>query len=356
MSDASKESVLVRFAFTVASDAATKDEIITWCKKWCKKWCFQEEQGAGGFNHFQGSVVMKEKLRLGTLINKKLFGGKVHWSIVHKGEASDLYSTKEDTRVSGPWSDKDVPRYVPTHMRNVELNRVQQKIVGLLKTARASRDIFIFEDSQGNMGKSFLSCYLAIHEHAIRIPLMAGDAQKMMEYAYSKVAQDPTKVRFIFIDLPRASDPAKWGSIVRMCEQMKEGQFCDLRYTAKEVWAEQPIPVIFANKLPEDWQEYASKDRWQYYSMQLIKDQCDQDEADELRQEDRGGPFLKRAKAMGSKELEEKVEEEDEVVPATPQDTEPRTYTSEEIHELADFSDQLAYLDDFELDDPEEDN
>lgn len=359
MSKQSKESLLFRFAFTLPSDTATSEEVKTWCKTHTKKWCFQEEKGANGFNHYQGSVVMKDKVRLATLINKGYFNKKIHWSVVHKGEASDFYATKEESRVSGPWSDKDVPRYIPSHMRNVILNRVQAKILKIIEEAKPSRDIFVIVDNQGNMGKSFLSCYLAIHENAIRIPLSAGDAQKMMEYAYSKVVQDPSKRRYIFIDLPRAQDPAKWGSIVRMVEQMKEGQFCDLRYTAKEVWAEQPIPVIFANKLPDDWADYASKDRWQYYDMHLIKDQCDQEEADELRQKDRG-PTLKRARAMGPEELKAMEDEDDDdivEVPATPQDTEPRTYTSEEIQELAAASDEFAYLEDFELpdiDDPVE--
>lgn len=70
-SKADKGNALWRYAFTWKKiEDGDHEKLIKWCKKETKKWVFQEEKGASGFPHYQGSIKLKEKLRMSTLVNK----------------------------------------------------------------------------------------------------------------------------------------------------------------------------------------------------------------------------------------------------------------------------------------------
>lgn len=281
---------------------------------------------------------------------------------------------KEDSRVLGPWSDKlEKKVYIPTHMRDVVLNPLQVKMLELIEKDNAGRSINIFEDAGGNKGKSFLATYHSIHQNGIFVPLMYSDPQKIMEFIYAMTHETPHVRRTIWIDLPRAFDTTGWAKIVRMLEQLKSGQVCDLRYTARVSWIEQPRIVVFVNKLPDGWADMASKDRWKHYSVHLLEDQVRQEEADKARQAARGSP-MKRRQAMGPIEMKAAMEEEKEPlfkkpkpiyipetddeesidgteeIPGTPQGVGGhRVYSSQELRDLAALSD--FKMDDFEVDD-----
>ena len=45
---------------------------------------------------------------------------------------SEFYCMKDETRVAGPWSDKDVPAFIPKHFRNIELRDWQKTLKDLL--------------------------------------------------------------------------------------------------------------------------------------------------------------------------------------------------------------------------------
>ena len=101
--------------FTISKDKCDLENLLRDCRRDCKKWVFQEEEGKGGYRHFQGGVSLKVKNRKGPN-----WGYGEHWSITSEENAdNDFYVTKEDTRISGPWSDKDM--YIPKQVRNISL-------------------------------------------------------------------------------------------------------------------------------------------------------------------------------------------------------------------------------------------
>ncbi len=69
---------------------------------------FQLEQGESGTNHFQGFVIWKSPIRCRQCVQR--LGGRAH---VERTMGTDkqaaAYSSKEDTRMAGPWQYGEVP-------------------------------------------------------------------------------------------------------------------------------------------------------------------------------------------------------------------------------------------------------
>lgn len=92
-------------------------------KSMANKWCFQLEKAptTGGL-HFQGRMSLKAKTRAGALW--KTLTSTWNWTIAldalsqtsRANMGNNLYVIKEDTRVKGPWSDKDF-RELPETIR-----------------------------------------------------------------------------------------------------------------------------------------------------------------------------------------------------------------------------------------------
>ncbi len=70
-----------------------------------------------------------------------------------------FYVTKSETRVSGPWSDKDKDDYFPIHYRVEKLYPFQQAIIDKVKEEGESgknRIVNILYDPVGSIGKSLV--------------------------------------------------------------------------------------------------------------------------------------------------------------------------------------------------------
>ena len=78
-----------------------------------KKLSFQKERGVNGYEHFQIRVSFGAKLRLAQAVAKfkSIVGYHAHATITSGAACKgDFYVTKEDTRIEGPWSEKDFER------------------------------------------------------------------------------------------------------------------------------------------------------------------------------------------------------------------------------------------------------
>jgi len=225
------------------------------------KYCFQLERGqACGRLHYQGRIgfIKDHKKTLSGVKNFFHDYPTIHLSREKDEEKGQFYVCKEETRVAGPWSDKDKPMYIPRQLRNMELRGWQRRLASSLQIFDTRRIHFVL-DKQGNIGKSTFCLYMKVHHKAIMIPQLARHPQDLMQWCLKMVGERRQNLIFL-IDMPRAMDPETWPTWITTIEILKNGWAFDMRYTANEAVFDSPAIAIFANSMPD--RATLSADRW----------------------------------------------------------------------------------------------
>lgn len=258
---------------TLPAGDRTPQEVIKVFKQLFKKWTFQKEQGdETGYVHYQGRGSLHKKRRLPEL--KKLFDA-LDFRDIHLSPSSNnsigacFYVIKLDTRIEGPWSDKDDDQevvYIPRQYRGME-NTLQdwQRRVWDSADEFDPRSINVIFDSVGGNGKSTIASLMDLHKRGIDLPPM-NDAEKLIQsVADILIARDERVPKTMFIDIPRAMDKRKLGGLFTAIEQIKKGKVYDTRYQYKEWWFDSPQIWVFTNIQPDFG--LLSRDRWNVYEI-----------------------------------------------------------------------------------------
>lgn len=261
---------------TISCEFATKEKVLWFCRNYAKKWAFQQEKGKGGFLHWQVRVSLKKKVRAVQFC-------KGHWSPSSKNAFDQNtfdYVMKMDTRVAGPWTDKDdaeeevfVDPYF-TAAGGYTLRPWMMNVMDLLALSnadkhRSRRDIHVIVDTEGNAGKSTFARYLEINEGYHAVNPLSDTPEKITRQVYAIVAaarkKDPNqRLRFIF-DLPRALGNDAFTKICTAIEMTKDGKAYEDRYHNKRIFFAPPEIIILCNRIPD--QRVFSKDRWCVYDI-----------------------------------------------------------------------------------------
>lgn len=240
--------------FTASCDKIGLNELKAILTDLCKKWVFQKEEGESGYIHFQGRVSLKVKARMPKTDKT------IHWSPTSKENAdNDFYVTKEDTRIEGPWSDKDKVRYIPRQVREIETLYPWQEHIIADRLIWDTRTINIIHDKDGNKGKSTLKTYIGAHEFGRALPF-SNDFKDIM-----RMVMDTPKTSLYIIDIPRALRKDQLFQFFAGVEEIKNGYAFDDRYHFKEEYFDCPNIWIFMNVIPD--REYLSRDRWRLWEI-----------------------------------------------------------------------------------------
>lgn len=230
-----------------------------------KKLSFQlEESPTTGYLHWQGRVSLYKKKRLGTLIAdaKDIESLKsIHWSPTSSNCKDFNYVLKSDTRVKGPWTEKDVPPVVTKQMKifaGWSLRPWQQSLINTTSQF-CMRSIDLVYDPQGNAGKSLFSEYLESISSSEEIPPF-----RLMDHIFEWVATRPIKKIYI-VDMPRGMKKDKLGDFYSGIEVIKNGVAYDKRYSAKKIRFDRPRIIVFTNELPN--LDLMSLDRWKLWTI-----------------------------------------------------------------------------------------
>lgn len=237
-------------------------DIIKLLKQHCKKFSFQLERGEKtGKKHYQGRFSLKIKKRL-TDIPFKLG----HFSITSKAnQNNDFYVTKEDTRIEGPWTDKDEVTYIPRQVREINnLYPWQQQVIDSIKIWD-TRHINVVVCSSGNIGKSTLVSYMRAHKLGTPLPPV-NDYKDMLRIVYA-LAKDSNNC--FLIDQPRSQKKDKLFGFYSGIETIKDGYAYDDRFTFKQRVFDCPVIWVFTNIFPE--KGMLSEDRWKYWQVRKNK-------------------------------------------------------------------------------------
>lgn len=233
-----------------------------WLKQYSKKWVFQKEKALlTGWFHYQGRLSLKEKCRLDTLKNK------CPWMQIHLSPTSNenrdnmFYVTKDDTRVDGPWSDKDIIRYIPRHIRKITTLLPWQSSLMEYMNKEDDRTIHCIVDDKygprgngGNKGKSTFTTLLGCQGKAHKIPF-CNDYKDIM-----RMVMDRPKIGCYILDMPRGVNKEKLRQLFGAIETVKDGWAYDDRYEFREEYFDIPCIFVFTNKIPD--LSLLTEDRW----------------------------------------------------------------------------------------------
>ena len=261
-------SQITGFDITIPkSEFDSHNELGLALKEWAKSYCFQLEKGEKtGYEHWQCRVRLIKKKRLTEVIEQIAPSIKGHWSAtcktVHKSNSFN-YVMKGDTRVEGPWSDKDfavekkLTRQLKTFLQ-YELRPWQKTIMDAIMIPDDRKIMFVY-DTVGNSGKSIFAEFLEYKGCAMELPPLRA-FEDLMQFA----AGMPDQSCYL-IDMPRALKKDKLSEFYSGVECLKNGILWDKRYSAQKRRQDRPNIVVFANELPAF--EYMSQDRWGVYYM-----------------------------------------------------------------------------------------
>lgn len=266
--------------FRVSSDGLLPEKVIETLKKVAKQYCFQGEQGDSGYKHYQGRISLIKKRRGSEKhILLKLFsdGWEPNYlapttnSAVFKGEL--FYVMKEDTRISGPWTDKDVEseEFIPEQWARIDINNMhpfQMTIWNNINSSTAfnSREINLVYCPDGNKGKSTIAHIARLRRGCIVIPAIINDAKELIQCVCDicmdgELRSPPA----VFIDMPRAINKQKLFGLYSAIEVIKDGYLYDVRHHFRHWDINSPQVWVFTNSLPD--YNLLSKDRWNVWTI-----------------------------------------------------------------------------------------
>ncbi|KAK3279739.1 hypothetical protein CYMTET_12395 [Cymbomonas tetramitiformis] len=204
---------------------------------------------------------------------KKLVAAKTligNWSItsttVHDG-ANFNYVMKADTRIDGPWSDKDFvePPALTRQLQNLmgkDFYPWQNQLLEMVDSYD-ERTIKLVYDVHGNAGKSIFCDYLEYNQKAFEIPPLRS-LQGIMG-----VCMSVPKSKCYICDMPKAMKKDKLAELYSGLECLKNGKMYDIRYSYKCRRIDRPQIIVFTNMLP-NW-DLMVRDRWEVWEMQPDK-------------------------------------------------------------------------------------
>lgn len=265
---------LCRYQFTLKKDWGTPEQVVELLVNHIKvnKYCFQLELGSSDYEHYQGRLSFKSSnpKRINECKNMtKEICPAFHWSIEsNAGEkAGAFYVMKDDTRLAGPWMDKNDEHYIPLFERNLVLRPTQQWIKDKLDKQNMRQMLFIVDDD-GHFGKTQLVNNLCNYHNGVWCPPAMATSEAILQFAYAMVKQEGCN---FLVDIPRASDKG-WEKLLSACETIKGGWAYDPRYTYKFRRFEYPHILILSNAKPPE--HLLTHDRFQVYHTDEILKEC----------------------------------------------------------------------------------
>jgi len=234
----------------------------------CKKYVFQHEKSEGGYEHYQCRVSLFKKIRLNQAI--ELFTPH-HVSVTstESVKGGPFYCMKDQTRVEGPWTEKDYAEPQPMTRQLVDSGIYESRLPWQSKLLELTagfdmRHIHVVHDTNGNQGKSIFVEYACREGLARKIPPMDSIEDIMGCVLATKAS------RCYVIDLPRAMRKGQLFKMYAGIECLKDGYAYDKRYHFKEMWFDRPQIIVFTNKLPK--RKWLSADRWKFWKVDEERD------------------------------------------------------------------------------------
>lgn len=230
----------------------THDTFLNLIKSTGAHWCvFQLEKGKQGTEHYQGHFYYLNPREWNSI---KQICNQMHFEKSKDLGASFKYTSKDDTRIAGPWWFGPVVVNIEKPLKIIsQLRPFQEKIVNIIKEEPDDRTIYWFWDKKGNIGKTSLAKYICINFNAIFLSGKANDCKSAI-VSYSKTKKAPDTCIFHF-----TRNQEEYISYQAL-EEVKDGIFFNGKYESSMFVMNSPHVIVFANFPPK--MHELSVDRW----------------------------------------------------------------------------------------------
>lgn len=257
--------------FTYFSDEDKVDLIRNTIKNDCVHWAFQHEKGEeSGRYHYQGRIQLRKKKRVNQIIELFASIHGAHWSpTANVNKQNFNYAMKTDTRVAGPWTDKDKveePKFLTREAKVLMEKGLYPWQESIKKscddqkgdTTYDGRSINVLVDEGGNSGKGSLAAYARYTGFAQTLPTVS-DMKQLVGFA-----MDLPHHAYIF-DWPKAMVKKEMKQFFAAVETIKDGWLWDVRNKGRQIVMDRPAIWIFTNKKPDT--TLLSMDRWRMWTI-----------------------------------------------------------------------------------------
>jgi len=235
-----------------------------------KHWVFQHEKGEEtGYEHWQIRLSLHKKQRFSSFSRESMPQIPGCWSVstlgIHDSVVTNTgnqfnYVMKDQTRVAGPWTDKD-PELRPPPVMTKQLENFlqldpydwQKDMFDAIQTYDERQLMYVY-DPHYNSGKSIFSEWLEFKGLAEEIPPFT-----LMEDIMQFVMCQHPSAAYVF-DMPAAMKKDKVAQLYSGLEMLKNGFLYDKRYNGKKRRINRPQVLVFANNLPQ--LDLMAPDRW----------------------------------------------------------------------------------------------
>lgn len=241
-----------------------KSSICSIVPQFCSRAMIGEEVGEEGTPHLQGFVEFKTKKRPMSVFSNK----RIHWERM-KGTIQEnvIYCSKEGAVLLA------VGCKAPEKVRTItDFRPWQAEVIESIRGEPDDRTIHWIWDTEGNVGKTALAKYLAVHREAL---VLSG---KSADIFYGLMAFKEKKGYFpevVIYDVPRTAENfVNYGAL----EQVKNGLFFSSKYESEMAVFNPPHVVCFANFKPKE--DAMSADRWKVRCLDCY-------EVEEVKEEER---------------------------------------------------------------------
>lgn len=206
---------------------------------YCKKFAFNVEKTKEGKIHYQTAISLKTKEYESTVRNifspAHVESGKNYFALFN-------YSTKTETRIAGPFTEKKKPLKVIENLRPW-----QEDLKNELLLEPDDRKIIWYFDEKGGMGKTQFCKYMAVHHEALI--LQNGNCN---DIGYA--CNDP---KIVIFNLARSQQ--KFFNYTAL-ENLKDGMIFSGKYESHMKIFNSPHVIVFSN-WPPKWEEM-TEDKW----------------------------------------------------------------------------------------------
>jgi hypothetical protein len=215
----------------------------------CKSYIFQEETGANGTPHLQGSISWTTRKRLTEF---KGFDERIHWEATKNSKAADKYACKEATRTGSVFIQEKVKAFVRTSSK-FDTIKPREEIMELIRHEPDNRTINWIWSEEGGIGKTSTCAY--IEQNYEGVCIVNGKGADIKNQVINHLKENELDI--LIINVPRCNE--NHVSYAAM-EEIKDGLIYSGKYEGGFANIEHPHVIVISNFAPE--LEKLSEDRW----------------------------------------------------------------------------------------------
>lgn len=229
-----------------------------------KRYAIGIEQGRMGYRHVQGRIEVSANTTYEIVerIGKRKTRTRKGSRLFDRLSACGMHCEKSDQ-----WTDyESKDGYFILSQDTVEVRAqrfgtptFEQEAVLSVLESNNDREVTVWYDKDGNIGKSWLTGHLW-ERHKAHYVRMIGSAESMIKDVCSKMSKERRPI--VIIDIPRAT---KWNNeLYQAIEVIKDGLIDDPRYSANSINIRGTKVLVMCNTKPK--LDKLSEDRWIFFS------------------------------------------------------------------------------------------